>query len=318
MSSKVFTDNRFHAAGWVYPWAVTLALGTHVCLRKMDYAHIWKLLKDERITNMCCAPTVCTFLMNHESSSRLDTPVRVTIAASPPSPALFKSLIELNFAPVHVYGLTETYGPMMKGYFMPEWNKEDDAKKYKLMARQGHGFSTSRSVKVVKIDDSDNVTEVAHNGQELGEIAIHGNLVMKGYLNDPEATRKTFNSEQYFMTGDLAVVHTDGYVEIQDRGKDIIISGGENISSIDTESALMQHPAVLEVAVVAKPDEKWGEIPVAFVTLKTKVSPDELISHAKKSLAGYKVPKEVYIVDDLPKTSTGKIQKNVLRQKFRK
>lgn len=297
---------------------MTLAMGTHICLRKMDYAMIWRLLKEERITNMCCAPTVCTFLMNHESASKLDRPVRVTIAASPPSPALFRALINLNFAPVHVYGLTETYGPVMKGYFKPEWNDVRAEERFRYMARQGHGFATSRSAKVLKTDtQSSSMQEVTHDGQELGEIAIHGNIVMKGYLFDPAATKKTFNSEGYFMTGDLAVVHPDGYVEIQDRGKDIIISGGENISSIDTESVLLQHHAVLECAVVAKPDEKWGEIPVAFVTLKSKVTEEELIKHAKATLAGYKVPKEIYIVDDLPKTSTGKIQKNVLRAQLK-
>lgn len=293
-------------------------MGTHVCLRKMDYAHVWRLLKDERITNMCCAPTVCTFLMNHESATRLEKPVRVTIAASPPSPALFRALIKLNFAPVHVYGLTETYGPVMKGYYMPDWNNAEEDARYKLMARQGHGFSTSRSVKVLKTDPETQImTEVSPTGTEMGEIAIHGNIVMKGYLFDPEATQKAFNTEKYFLTGDLAVVHPDGYVEIQDRGKDIIISGGENISSIDTESAILQHPAVLECAVVAKADEKWGEIPVAFVTLKGEATVAELISHAKTKLAGYKVPKEIYVQKDLPKTSTGKIQKNVLRAQLK-
>jgi acyl-CoA synthetase (AMP-forming)/AMP-acid ligase II len=283
----------------------------------MNYELIWKLLSEERITNMCCAPTVCTLLMAHEASQKLESPVRVTIAASPPSPSLFKALIEHNFAPVHVYGLTETYGPVMKGTYIKEWSEQGEAR-YKLMARQGHGFSTSSSAKVVKTDPSTGqLSEVRRDGSELGEIAIHGNIVMKGYFNDVEATQKTFNSEKYFMTGDLAVVHKDGSVEIQDRGKDIIISGGENISSIDTESAILQHPKVLECAVVAKKDEKWGEVPVAFVTLRSEVTVEDIFNHTKKLIAGYKRPKEIIIVQELPKTSTGKVKKNELRDRLK-
>lgn len=175
----LWTLPMFHAAGWLYPWAVTLAMGTHVCLRKMDYGLIWRLLIEESITNMCCAPTVCTLLMNHEANQKLKSPVRVTIAASPPSPALFKALIEHNFAPVHVYGLTETYGPVMKGTYIKAWSELGEAR-YKLMARQGHGFSTSRAAKVLKTDPETGVmSEVRRDGTELGEIAIHGNIVMK-------------------------------------------------------------------------------------------------------------------------------------------
>ncbi|ORY79539.1 AMP-binding domain protein [Protomyces lactucae-debilis] len=324
-ANYLWTLPIFHAAGWCFPWAVTLAQGRHITLRKMDYGNVWKLLNEEGVTHLCAAPTVCTLLINHPDARKLERPARVIVAASPPSASLFKSMHALNLNGIHVYGMTETYGPMMRGYFKPAWKEGSEADMYRNMARQGHGFSTSRAVMVIKPQPEDHVhtgteqlVEVEHNGRELGEIAIHGNLAMKGYYDDVEATRLTFRSN-YLLTGDLAVVHPDGYVEIQDRGKDVIISGGENISSIEVESCILKMPAVLECAVVAKKDEKWGEIPVAVLTCKNgqAVSQDEVIAWARKTLAGYKVPKEVVLVKDLPKTGTGKVQKNVLRAKIK-
>jgi acyl-CoA synthetase (AMP-forming)/AMP-acid ligase II len=315
----------FHAAGWCFPWAVTLAMGRHITLRKMDYGNVWKIMVEEGVTHFCAAPTVCTLLINHPSARKLERPARVVVAASPPSAALFKAMHAVNLNGVHVYGMTETYGPMMRGYFKASWKNETEDIMYRNMARQGHGYSTSRAVMVLKMQHEDHVhtgfeplVEVEHNAMELGEIAIHGNLVMKGYLDDAEANRLTFR-QNYLLTGDLAVVHPDGYVEIQDRGKDVIISGGENISSIEVESCILKMDAVLECAVVAKKDEKWGEIPVAVLTCKNgkTVTKDELTAWTRKTLAGYKVPKELHVVKELPKTGTGKVQKNVLRARIK-
>ncbi|ODV92970.1 hypothetical protein CANCADRAFT_30965 [Tortispora caseinolytica NRRL Y-17796] len=301
----------FHASGWTFPYSVTACRGVHFCLRKIDYSEIWWLLDNYHITHFNAAPTVNTLICNHEGAHKLRSPVRVTVAASPPSAALFKQMISMNLLPVHTYGLTETYGPFTKCYVDPKWKDLPDDKFYEMLARQGQGFIASLEARVV---DPDTMKDVKRNGEEIGEIVVRGNAVMKGYFRDRAATEKAFEGG-YFKTGDLAVMHPDGFIKIVDRGKDIIISGGENISSVGVENEIVKHPAVLEAAVVAVPDEKYGERPKAFITLRSsaKLAPAELIAWLKERIGGFQVPKEVTIVNELPKTSTGKIRKNVLR-----
>lgn len=320
----LWTLPMFHAAGWTFPWAVTAVRGTHICLRKVDYPLIWRLLSEEHITHFNAAPTVCTLLCAAPEARRLpDPPVRVTVAASPPTAHLFRQMTDLNLSPVHVYGMTETYGPITKGYHMPAWESLPAEDKFVRMARQGHGFLTSLPIRVVRPEDAERgvLVDVARDGAEIGEIVFAGNICAKGYYNDPEATRKLFAGGA-LHSGDLAVWHPDGSAQILDRAKDIIISGGENISSVALESMLVQHPDVLEAGVVAVPDSHWGERPKAYVTVKTgrgqakePLKPHDLIHWAKNqsAISKFMVPREVEIVDELPKTSTGKIRKNVLR-----
>ncbi|KAI1433986.1 AMP-binding domain-containing protein [Xylaria sp. CBS 124048] len=319
----LWTLPMFHAIGWTFPWAVTAVRGTHYCLRKIDYPLIWKLLKEEGITHFSAAPTVNTLLCAAGEAERLPNPVRVTVAASPPTAHLFEQMSNLNLIPVHVYGLTESYGPITKGYHMPAWDAMPQAERYARMARQGHGFLTSLPARVVKPKPAEEgvLVDVARDGKEIGEIVFVGNICAKGYYKDPVATRKLFAGGA-LHSGDLAVIHPDGSLQIQDRAKDIIISGGENISSVALESMLVKHPDVLEAGVVAVPDERWGERPKAYLTLNAKGSgntaptPESIIEWARhqSSISRFMIPKEVEIVDELPKTSTGKIQKNVLRE----
>ncbi|KAI0118913.1 AMP-binding domain-containing protein [Nemania sp. FL0031] len=318
----LWTLPMFHAVGWTFPWAVTAVRGTHYCLRKIDYPLIWKLLKEEGITHFNAAPTVNTLLCAAKEAERLPNPVRVTVAASPPTGHLFEQMSNLNLFPVHVYGMTETYGPITKGYHMPLWETLSPAERYAQMARQGHGFITSLPIRVVKPELAEQgvLVDVARDGEEVGEIVFYGNICAKGYYRDPEATRRLFAGGA-LHSGDLAVMHPDGSAQIRDRAKDIIISGGENISSVALESALVQHPEVLEAGVVAVPDEQWGERVKAYLTVKAKdaataLTPEAVIHWAKNqsAISRFMVPKEVEIVDELPKTSTGKIQKNVLRE----
>ncbi|KAK3939934.1 AMP-binding domain protein [Diplogelasinospora grovesii] len=309
----LWTLPMFHAVGWTFPWAVCAVRGTHVCLRKIDYPLIWRLLREEGVTHFSAAPTVNTLLCAAAEAARLPNPVRVTVAASPPTAHLFEQMSKLNLQPVHVYGLTETYGPITKGYHMPFWDASPN--KYALMARQGHGFLPSLPVRVVKPDVLP-LEDVAKDGKEIGEIVFLGNLCAKEYYKDPEATRKMFLGGA-MHSGDLAVWHPDGSAHIQDRAKDIIISGGENISSVALESMLVEHPDVLEAGVVAVPDSHWGERPKAYITVKPgqTMTGQGLIDWARNqsSISKFMVPREVEIVKELPKTSTGKIQKNVLR-----
>lgn len=315
-----FTNpRRFHAMGWTFPWSICAVRGTNVCLRKVDYPLIWRLLKEEGITHFNAAPTVNTLLCNSPEAERLPNPVRVTVAASPPTAHLFEQMSGLNLHPVHVYGLTETYGPITKGYHVPHWDTVPTHEKFALMARQGHGFITSLPVRVVKPDlaEKGELVDVERNGKEIGEIIFFGNITCKGYYKDPEATRKLFLGGG-LHSGDLAVWHPDGALQIQDRAKDIIISGGENISSVALESMLVEHPDVLEAGVVAVPDSHWGERPKAYITVKKgkELRGEEMIEWAKhqSSISKFMVPREVEIVTELPKTSTGKIKKNVLRE----
>ncbi|KAI1213343.1 acetyl-CoA synthetase-like protein [Annulohypoxylon truncatum] len=307
----------FHAVGWMYPWAVTAVRGTHYCLRKVDYPLIWKLLKEESITHYCAAPTVNTILCNSKEAERLPHRVRVTVAASPPTAHLFEQMTNLNLHPVHVYGMTETYGPLTKAYHIPQWDSLPNSEKYAMMARQGHGFITSLPIRVVKTDQPEGVlVDVAKDGKEIGEIVFFGNICTKGYYKDPEATRKLFAGGG-LHSGDLAVWHPDGSAQVQDRAKDIIISGGENISSVALEGMLVQHPDVLEAGVVAVPDSHWGERPKAYLTVKEgkTLEPQDMINWCRNqsTISKFMIPREVEIVKELPKTSTGKIQKNVLR-----
>lgn len=372
----------FHATGWTVYWSVVSVRGTHYTLRKISYPHIWHLLKTENITHFAAAPTVNTLLCADPNAVRLPDPgVRVTVAASPPSAKLFGDMIKLNLHPVHVYGLTETYGPITKGYFLPEWHALPKGEMYAKMARQGHGFITSRGVRVVKVppegeaeggeggaaDPETPPVDVAKNGKEIGEIVFSGNITTPCYHKDPSATAK-LHSGGVLRSGDLAVWHPDGAIQILDRAKDIIISGGENISSVALEGMVAQHPAVLEVAVVGVRDDKYGERPRAWVTLKEGwsaaalggggddprlmpgkgfghaeigrpnptllhssergvtvpkgvtgkvISGEEIVAWARAGgggISGFMVPREVVIVGELPKTSTGKVRKNVLRE----
>ncbi|KAI1402185.1 acetyl-CoA synthetase-like protein [Hypoxylon fuscum] len=314
----LWTLPMFHAVGWTFPWAITAVRGTHYCLRKVDYPLIWKLLKEEGVTHFNAAPTVNTILCASKEAKKLPQPVHVTVAASPPTAHLFEQMTNLNLWPTHVYGLTETYGPITKGYPLPQWDDLPAKEKFNKMARQGHGFITSLPIRVIKPDQPEGVLiDVARDGKEIGEIVFFGNICVKGYYKDPEATRKLFAGGA-LHSGDLAVMHPDGSAQIQDRAKDIIISGGENISSVALEAMLVQHPDVLEAGVVAIADSHYGERPKAYITVKEgkTLKPQDLINWARdySAISKFMVPKEVEIVKELPKTSTGKIQKNVLRQ----
>ncbi|KAJ4141417.1 hypothetical protein NW768_000628 [Fusarium equiseti] len=314
----LWTLPMFHAVGWTFPWSVVAVRGTNVCLRKIDYPLIWRLLKEEGITHFNAAPTVNTLLVAAKEAEKLPHEVKVTVAASPPTGYLFEQMTKLNLIPVHVYGMTETYGPITKCYTLPEWDHLPPTEKYAKMSRQGHGFITSQPIRVIKQDQPQGVLiDVAKDGKEIGEIVFMGNICAKEYYKDPAATRELF-AGGVLHSGDLAVWHPDGSAQIQDRAKDIIISGGENISSVALESMLAQHPDILEAGAVAVPDSHWGERPKVYVTVKEgkSVTGDEIISWARhqSDISRFMVPREVEIVDELPKTSTGKIKKNDLRE----
>ncbi|KAG6099897.1 hypothetical protein E4U30_005793 [Claviceps sp. LM220 group G6] len=314
----LWTLPMFHTMGWTFPWAVVAVRGLNVCLRKVDYPLIWRLLKEEGITHFNAAPTVNTLLVSAKEAEKLPKPVQVTVAASPPSGHLFQKMTDLNLIPVHVYGMTETYGPITKCYNLPEWDNLSPQEKYAKMARQGHGFLTSLPIRIIKPDQPEHILiDVAKNGQEIGEIVFSGNICAKGYYNDEEASRKLF-AGGVVHSGDLAVWHPDGSAQIIDRAKDIIISGGENVSSVALEGMLSQHPDVLEVGVVAVQDERWGERPKAYVTVKegANVRGEDVVRWAKhqSDISSFMVPREVEVVKELPKTSTGKIKKMELRE----
>ncbi|KAI9803645.1 MAG: hypothetical protein M1833_000557 [Piccolia ochrophora] len=314
----LWTLPMFHAMGWTFPWAVTAVRGTHYCLRKIEYPEMWRLLKTEGITHYCAAPTVNTLLCNAEEAERLPNAVQVTVAASPPTPHLFEQMMKLNLHPVHVYGLTETYGPITKGYYMPQWDSLPDKERFQMMARQGHGFVTSLPVRVIKTDVPEgSIHDVRKDGKEIGEIVFVGNICAKAYYKDAEATRKML-AGGVLHSGDLAVWHPDGAAQILDRSKDIIISGGENISSVALEGMLVTHSDVVEAGVVAVADSHWGERPKAFITVKpgAQLTGEAVIDWAKhkSDISKFMVPREVEIVKELPKTSTGKVKKNVLRE----
>jgi fatty-acyl-CoA synthase len=301
----------FHCNGWCLTWAVTAVGATHVCLRRVDPERIWELFEAEGVTHYSGAPTIHMSIVNHEQAHPLEQRVIVPTGGSPPSPTLLSSMRELNLHPIHLYGLTETYGPVMACSWHPNWSELDDEEQARLLARQGHTYYGADLVRVVDEDMND----VPRDGETIGEVVMRGNSVMTEYHGKPEETEEAFE-DGWFRSGDLAVWDENGYVELRDRSKDIIVSGGENISSIEVEQVLAEHPSVFEVAVVAMPDEKWGERPKAFVELKEgeDADEDELISFGKGRMPKYKCPSAVEF-GELPRTSTGKVQKFVLRDK---
>lgn len=309
----LWTLPMFHCNGWCFTWAVTAAGATHLCLRKADPALLWSHLRDAGVTQFNAAPTILIMLAWHQDAQPLTRTVNVATGGAPPTPALLARMAELNMNMTHLYGLTETFGPAVICEWRKDWDQWPAAQQAQIKARQGVGNVISESLRVV---DSLG-TDVAKDGAALGEIALRGNNVMLGYYRDQEATQKA-SPDGWFRTGDLAVMHADGYLEIKDRAKDIIISGGENIASLEVERTLSAHPAVLEAAVVAAPDEKWGEVPVAFVTLKPGQALDAatLIAYTRDHMAHFKAPKRV-VFGELPKNATGKIQKFILRERAR-
>jgi fatty-acyl-CoA synthase len=300
----------FHCNGWCFAWGVTAVAGRHVTIRKVEPDLVWDLIDAEGITNFNGAPTVQLMVLNHPRAHRVEPPVTVVVAAAPPSPTLFARMDELNFRVIHVYGLTETYGPITMCPEQEEWRSLPPVERAKLLSRQGQAYPSADLVRVVDVGMSD----VPRDGETMGEVVMRGNIVMAGYFDDPEATATAFRGG-WFHSGDLAVWHPDGNVELRDRGKDVIISGGENISSIEVEQTIVAHPSVLECAVVAIPHPHWGERPKAFVTLKEGMTAtaEEIIAFARLLLAHYKCPDAVEF-GPLPKTSTGKVQKYVLRE----
>ncbi len=308
-SVYLWTLPMFHCNGWCTTWAVTAVGGTHVGLRAVDPAEIWRLIKAEGVSHLNAAPTVLISLANHADASPFETGLTITTAGAPPSPTIIGQMESLGASMVHVYGLTETYGPHTVCEYQTSWTGSAD--RVTMLARQGVAYIGVDPIRVV----DDDMNDVPRDGVTMGEVVMRGNNVMARYHDDPDATEKAFRGG-WFHSGDVAVWHPDGYIELRDRSKDIIISGGENISTIEVEQAIMAHPAVLEAAVVAIPHEKWGERPKAFVVTKahTSVEPGELIEFVKTRLARFKAPDSIVIVDQLPKTSTGKIQKYVLRE----
>ncbi len=311
-SVYLWTLPMFHCDGWTFTWGVTAAMATHVCLRDVDPAVVYRLINDENVTHMCGAPIVLNMLAHAPDESKSSFPQRVEIAtggAAPPS-AVIETMEENGFNVTHLYGLTETYGPATVCVPQDDWPNLAVNERSSRMARQGVHYTTLEGATV---KNPDTMEEVPWDSETMGEVMIRGNTVMKGYLKNTQATDSAF-SGGWFHTGDLAVRHPDSYIEVKDRSKDIIISGGENISSLEVEEALYRHPAVLEAAVVARSDEKWGEAPCAFVTLHdgAVATADDIITFCREQLAHYKSPKTV-VFGPLPKTSTGKIQKFVLR-----
>ena len=309
----LWTLPMFHCNGWCFPWTITAMAGTHVCLRKLDAAAVFDAIERHGVTHLCGAPIVMGMLTNAAAAGQHHWPQKVsmmTAGAAPPA-AVIEKMEALGIEVVHVYGLTEVYGPCVVCAWHPEWNELDSAAKATLKARQGVVYAVQEQMIVA---NPDTLEPVPQDGETLGEILMRGNITMKGYLKNPATTRKAF-AGGWFHTGDLAVRHEDGYVEIKDRSKDIIISGGENISSIEIESVLYRHPAVQAAAVVAKSDATWGETPCAFIELKpnAQVTAAEIIAWCREHLARFKCPRHVVFMQ-LPKTSTGKIQKFVLRE----
>ena len=313
-SVYLWTLPLFHCNGWCTPWALTAIGGTHVCLREVRGDAIWQQLREHDVTHLNAAPTVVSAILTASSAGPLTRPVTITTAGAPPSPTTIAEMERTGFEVVHVYGLTETYGPFTICQPQPQWAGLPAGQRAALQARQGVGMIPTGGLRVV----DDKMTDVPADGQTMGEIVMCGNTVMTGYYLDPEATAEAFRGG-WFHSGDLGVMHPDGYVELRDRAKDIVISGGENISTIEVEQALMSHPCVLEAAVIGVPDERWGERPKAFVVLRsgTSATPADLIAHVRTRIAGYKAPREIDVTMELPKNSTGKIQKYMLREKER-
>ena len=310
----LWTLPMFHCNGWCFPWAIAAMAGTNVCLRGVEPVAVFEAIKNFGVTHMCGAPIVMNLLLNSPEAESLDLSYRIqmmTAGAAPPA-AVLEGIEKLGFDITHTYGLTEVYGPIAICDWHEEWNDQSSAEQAALKARQGVKYQVQEEFFVA---DPKTLDPVPADAETMGELMFRGNVVMKGYLKNPRATEESFKGG-FFRTGDLGVTHPDGYIEIRDRSKDIIISGGENISSIEVEGVLYGHPAVLEAAVVARPDDHWGESPCAFVTLKSgeSVTEEDVINYCREKMEHFKCPKTV-VFTDLPKTSTGKIQKYLLRER---
>jgi len=312
----LWTLPMFHCNGWCFTWSITAIAGTHVCLRNVLAADIYNAIAEHEVTHMCGAPIVMQMVAGADEADKRALPhtVNMFTAAAPPPAAVLADMARQGFNVTHVYGLTEVYGPCVISAWKSEWDVLPTDEQARLKARQGVAYQVQEAMMVA---DPETMQPVAMDGKSMGEVVVRGNVTMKGYLKNPKATKEAF-AGGWFHTGDLGVWHPDGYVELKDRSKDIIISGGENISSIEVEDILYANPKVAAVAVVAKPDEKWGETPTAFIELKPgeDATAEEIIAFCRENMAHYKCPREV-IFDDLPKTSTGKIQKFVLRDRAR-
>jgi fatty-acyl-CoA synthase len=313
----LWTLPMFHCNGWCFPWTVAALAGTNVCLRRVAGDRIYAAIAEHRVTHLCGAPIVMNFIASASSAEQrpFDHAVRMMTAAAPPPASLLERMQRLGFVVTHVYGLTETYGPAVVCAWHDEWSGLPVEAQAELKSRQGVRYHVLDDLRV---KDPDSLADVPADGETMGEVMFRGNIVMKGYLHNPDATRVAL-SDGWFHSGDLAVLHPDGYIQLKDRSKDIIISGGENISSIEVENVIYRHPSVMDAAVVARPDDKWGETPCAFIELRdgaAKPSEDEMIAFCRDNLAHFKCPRTV-VFGPLPKTSTGKIQKFVLRNRAR-
>ncbi|WP_373651842.1 acyl-CoA synthetase [Schlesneria sp. DSM 10557] len=310
----LWTLPMFHCNGWCFPWTLSAVGGTHICLRRVEAGAIINAIKQHRVTHLCGAPIILNLLIQSREQIELDRTVEVMTAASAPPSSVIAGMEEIGFHVTHVYGLTEVYGPATVCDWHPEWNDLPLEERSRLKARQGVNYAVLEGLMVA---DPATMQPCPADGKTIGEVMMRGNIVMKGYLKNPEATLEAFR-DGWFHTGDLAVLHPDGYIELKDRSKDIIISGGENISTIEIEEVLSRHPAVLDSAVVAMPDEKWGERPCAFISLKseTGLTSSDIITFCRQHLGGFKIPKAV-VFGPLPRTSTGKIQKTLLRERAR-
>ncbi len=310
----LWTLPMFHCNGWCFPWTLAAAGATNVCLRQVSAANIYRAIADEGVTHFCGAPIVLGMVINATEEERRPLPrtVEVMTAAAPPPPAVLKRMEEQGFHITHVYGLTEVYGPAVVCAWQPEWDALDADERASKKARQGVGYTALEELAVL---DPESMQPVPKDGMTMGEVMFRGNVVMRGYLKNPKASQEAF-AGGWFHSGDLGVWHPDSYVELKDRSKDIIISGGENISTIEVENILYRHPLIVEAAVVGRPDEKWGETPCAFVLGKAgaTLTEAEVIAFCRENMARFKVPKTV-VFGELPKTSTGKVQKFVLRDK---
>jgi fatty-acyl-CoA synthase len=309
----LWTLPMFHCNGWCFPWSISVVAGTHVCLRAVRAPAMYEAIAAHKVTHLCGAPIVMATLLNAPAAEKKPLPhvVEFFTAAAPPPEAVLAAMKEAGFNVTHLYGLTESYGPAVVNDWHAEWDALPGPEQAAKKARQGVRYGALEGLDVI---DPETMTPVPRDGETLGEVMMRGNVVMKGYLKNKASTDKAFEGG-WFHTGDLGVMHPDGYIQLKDRSKDIIISGGENISSIEVEDALYKHPAVAAAAVVAKADEKWGETPCAFIELKpgTKATSDELMQWCREHLAGYKCPR-IVVFADIPKTSTGKIQKFKLRE----
>jgi fatty-acyl-CoA synthase len=310
-SSYLWTLPMFHCNGWTFTWGMAAVGSRSICIPKIDPAEVWDLFARGEVSGFCAAPTVLIMLVNDSHAQRLQKPVRLFTAGAPPSPTIIAQMSELGFQLEHVYGLTETYGPFTVNVAPAGLKDLPPDQQARFRARQGYANSLAGEVRVVDED----LKDVPADGETMGEVVMRGNVVMKGYFANPEATEQAFRGG-WFHSGDVGVRHPDGVIELRDRKKDIIISGGENISTIEVEQAIATHPAVMECAVIAIPDEKWGEVPKAFVVLKPggQATAEEIIEHVRTRIAHFKAPKAVEF-GELPKTSTGKIQKFVLRDR---